>query len=291
MQPTHAELSERFESMSDEELQRRAGGGGLTELAQQVADEELRRRGMAVPAPVAAPAEQAAQAPTGAVEYVMVGRYFGSLEAQTLRGRLEAEGIPVLLGNANHAQAIELLSPVIGGIRLEVPVHHAAQARALLEEIHAGKLTLETVEGVEGVEGGEGAERALAESGEAVLSTDRKRLRELAVAGLVVAWGAFMVFVTALQVLAVSRTDPRFALANYWPDLFTVLYLAAGVLLAMRSRWSILLFAAHLVCTVGLGAFYYVEDLHSMGSVLYGGASTGLIIYYAIYLLGQGRLR
>src|SRR3954469_9387330 len=54
-------------------------------------------------------------------ELVTVTRVFNSLEAEMLRGCLQAEGIPATLGDAQTIQKDTLLTVAMGGIRGMVP--------------------------------------------------------------------------------------------------------------------------------------------------------------------------
>lgn len=276
MNPVRAELAEHFAGLSDAELEARASPGRLTELAQQVAEEELARRGLALPEPPAPPEPAPAE---GGTRYVLVDRFFNTMDAQTLRARLEAEGIPVLLGNINHTQAFNLLAPALGGVRLEVPERHAAQARTLIAEYNAGKLALDPEPDPEPPA-----------DPEAILSTDRRRLKEVVIAGIVLFFATFALMAGLVQMMDEYREDGAWSAGLLWPLALPVPYFAAAILLALRSKWSLPLFALHLVATFVL-YFAYAETLHALGTGFKTAAATGLILYYGIYQLGQGRLR
>jgi Putative prokaryotic signal transducing protein len=64
-------------------------------------------------------------------------------QAQVFRGRLEAEGIPIYLGDAHTNQTDPLLSPALGGFRIRVPVERAREAREIIAAIQAGKFALD----------------------------------------------------------------------------------------------------------------------------------------------------
>ena len=76
-------------------------------------------------------------------EFVTVTRVFNSLEAETLRGCLQAEGIPVMLGDAQTVQTDTLLTVALGGIRVMVPAPFAAAARLTIEAVERGALDID----------------------------------------------------------------------------------------------------------------------------------------------------
>lgn len=55
-------------------------------------------------------------------------------EAQVSRGMLESEGIPVCLAGEHHVGAMRPMSHALGGVRINVPVKHLAQAHAVLAQ-------------------------------------------------------------------------------------------------------------------------------------------------------------
>jgi hypothetical protein len=64
-------------------------------------------------------------------------------QAQAFKGRLEAEGIPIVLGDAHTNQTDPLLTPALGGFRIRVPAERAREAREILSAIQAGKFALD----------------------------------------------------------------------------------------------------------------------------------------------------
>ena len=76
-------------------------------------------------------------------ELVTVTRVFNSLEAEMLRGCLESEGIPVMLGDAQTVQTDTLLTVALGGIRVMVPAPFAEAARTTLQAVERGELEID----------------------------------------------------------------------------------------------------------------------------------------------------
>jgi putative signal transducing protein len=64
-------------------------------------------------------------------------------EAHVLRGRLEAAGIPIYVGDAHTNQTDPLLTPALGGFRIRVAAERAGEAKEILAAIQAGKFALD----------------------------------------------------------------------------------------------------------------------------------------------------
>jgi hypothetical protein len=76
-------------------------------------------------------------------DLVTVARLYNSLEAEMLRGCLQAEGIPATLGDAQTIQTDTLLTQALGGIRLMVPTSCEQAARATVAAFERGDLTID----------------------------------------------------------------------------------------------------------------------------------------------------
>lgn len=75
-------------------------------------------------------------------DLVTVTRVFNSLEAEMLRGCLEAEGVPVTLGDVQMVQTY-LVGVALGGIRIMVPAPFAAAARLTVDAFERGALAID----------------------------------------------------------------------------------------------------------------------------------------------------
>ena len=93
-----------------------------------------------LPFPAASGSDAEAEPPHG--ELVTITRVFNSLEAEMLRGCLEAEGIPVTLGDVQMVQTY-LVGIALGGIRIMVPAPFADAARLTVEAIERGALEID----------------------------------------------------------------------------------------------------------------------------------------------------
>jgi hypothetical protein len=76
-------------------------------------------------------------------DLVTVTRVFNSLEAEMLRGCLQAEGIPATLGDAQTIQTDTLLTLALGGIRVMVPATFADAARLTVDAFERGALEID----------------------------------------------------------------------------------------------------------------------------------------------------
>lgn len=65
-----------------------------------------------------------------------IAQFQYSTEAQIVKGRLEAEGIPVFLSDSFTIDTDPLVSNAIGGVKLKVYAKDALQAQYILESIN-----------------------------------------------------------------------------------------------------------------------------------------------------------
>ena len=65
--------------------------------------------------------------------YVTIGKYFDSVDAELARIKLEAAGIPVFLAD-DAVVGMKAILPSIGGVRLQVPAELEQQALEVLAE-------------------------------------------------------------------------------------------------------------------------------------------------------------
>jgi hypothetical protein len=68
-----------------------------------------------------------------------VEEVYGELQAEILRGLLEAQGIPVYLNQEGAGRAYGLNVGPLGGVQLMVPASLLETARQVLEDYYAGK--------------------------------------------------------------------------------------------------------------------------------------------------------
>ena len=70
----------------------------------------------------------------------VVDEVAGDLQAEILRGLLEAQGIQVWLSQEGAGKAIGLTIPILGGVQIMVPTHEVERARAALDAYYSGAL-------------------------------------------------------------------------------------------------------------------------------------------------------
>ena len=71
-------------------------------------------------------------------DWVVIGIVPGDLQAEILRGFLEAQGIPVLLSQEGAGRAIGLSVGPLGEVEILVPEQNQLEATRLLADYHAG---------------------------------------------------------------------------------------------------------------------------------------------------------
>ena len=134
-------LVEHFQLLSDEELLAQFQSGELTDLAKEVAALELGHRKIDFSEPMAEkPAQGDATFDSG--DLALVARYFTAAEAYMLQSRLEIEGVPAVVTDAQMAQ--NLLSLAIGGVRVLVPESYLPRAREIALAIERGDFALDS---------------------------------------------------------------------------------------------------------------------------------------------------
>ena len=72
-----------------------------------------------------------------------VAQYLVPIDAHLAQGCLVAAGIPAVVADANHAQAYELISAALGGVRVLVPMSFVQQAGEILQAMERGEFALD----------------------------------------------------------------------------------------------------------------------------------------------------
>jgi hypothetical protein len=98
-------------------------------------------------------------------EWVLVDTCAGQLQAEVVRGLLEAQGIQVWLNQAGAAHAYAVTVGSMGRVELLVPSADRVQAEHILDEYYSGSLDGMGLEGIEDIPPVEDSE--LADDGEA----------------------------------------------------------------------------------------------------------------------------
>jgi hypothetical protein len=156
MTVTRESLLERFRLFNDKELLDLFHSGGLIDLAKEVAAEELRQRGVEVAKP-ATEANTANEdtlgsednAPSGGGDLVLIARVFTPIEAHMLQSRLQAEGVPAVVADAQVVGVNPLLTMAVGGVRVLVQESDLERAREIVTAIERGDYALDGQEASE----------------------------------------------------------------------------------------------------------------------------------------------
>ena len=138
MDANRSGLIAHFRELSDEELMSRCGSRTLNDLAQSIAIEELRSRGLQLPDPPEIDPE-----PT---EYegdlVTVGRFLNTTDAHLTCECLKAAGVPAVVADAHLVQTNSLWAIAVGGARVQVPAARIAEAREVIAAYARGDFAL-----------------------------------------------------------------------------------------------------------------------------------------------------
>jgi len=84
-------------------------------------------------------------------EWVLVDTCAGQLQAEVVRGLLEAQGIQVWLNQAGAARAYAMTVGSMGRVEVLVPSSDRASAEYILEEYYSGNLTDMGLQGIDDV--------------------------------------------------------------------------------------------------------------------------------------------
>jgi len=76
----------------------------------------------------------------------VVDEIAGGIQAEILRGYLEAQGIPVWLSQEGAGRVYGLGIGVLGNVQILVPSSSYEKARALLDDYYAGKIETEELD-------------------------------------------------------------------------------------------------------------------------------------------------
>jgi len=140
MKVTRENLVKYFQLLNDEQLLADFRSGELTELAEEIAAEELRRRNIEASKISNEPAIPARPASFSG-DLALVARYFNPVDAHMLKNRLELEGVLAVVADDNMAQMV--LPTTVGGVRVLVPEAHLQRAREIAEAVERGDYALD----------------------------------------------------------------------------------------------------------------------------------------------------
>ena len=142
MTVTRESLLERFQLLNDDELRALFQSGDLSDLAREVAGAELQQRGIDLSKPVAEP-RATGEAELVGGDLVPVARFFTAMEALMLKSRLEVDGVPAIVADANIVQTNAFLTLAVGGVRVLVPEAYLDRAQEIVRAIERGDYALD----------------------------------------------------------------------------------------------------------------------------------------------------
>lgn len=137
MKISKEDLAARFEQLSDEALLKRHSSGELTEDAQAVIQDEIRRRGLN-PLPTATDSVDPTQPVSAGGDLVNIAGYLTLPEAQVMQALLDAESIPAFLADGYMAQSMFAPLGINSGARLMVHENNAMRAAEILRAFKNG---------------------------------------------------------------------------------------------------------------------------------------------------------
>ncbi|GAA5157489.1 DUF2007 domain-containing protein [Viridibacterium curvum] len=132
-------VRQNLHGMESDDILARLRAAQFSDQAAEVARDELRARGVPLPAePPSAEVDPSVEAE----DWVILENNLDATEAKVLFSLLESENIPALVDDFNTANAFGHLAITIQGVRVRVPQSQALAAREILQEFSKGKLTL-----------------------------------------------------------------------------------------------------------------------------------------------------
>jgi hypothetical protein len=137
------DLTQHFESLSDEELLQRLKSETLTPLAIEVASSILRSRGIdpeSLPGATGSSGESGVGSDGESPDLVTVAVEWDPLKANLLRALLESHGLFAYVWGEHLATANIFLSNAGGGSRVQVRSDQVSQARELISAFERGEL-------------------------------------------------------------------------------------------------------------------------------------------------------
>jgi hypothetical protein len=278
MKNEREDLVETYHDMSTEELLDHWESGTLTELAIQVAGEELAQRGVALPPVKSIEAEGDNKEPVEQIVFETIAKSYTPTEMHILRGRLEADGIPAIVVDDDVNQTNSILAAA-AGVHLQVPRQYAIEAKRIVAEVKSGELTFET--------------NILDESvPEPVPQEENPGTRspnwELVVIAAIFLFASFS-FVQTMWFAYNFNADIVWDIVAVLALGLPTLYFVGALLLVIRSKWATLCFAIHLPLSIG-PTFLLTPDEPLQVAQIIGWICTAGIIYFCIHLRRQGRM-
>jgi hypothetical protein len=141
MEATRQSLFDQFQLLNDGELLAEFRSGELTDLAKSIAGEELERRGIKVSEKIVEPRTED-QDTSEDEALVPIARLFTAEEAEMLKARLEIEGVPAIVADAQTVQMLGSTALAFGGVRVLVPESFVDRALEIFKSVENGDFAL-----------------------------------------------------------------------------------------------------------------------------------------------------
>jgi hypothetical protein len=283
MKTEREDILETYRAMSTEELLDHWESGTLTDLATQIAGEELTHRGVALP-PVEKIDEDAAPLPGDEAEFETIDRSFTPTEMHILRGRLQADGIPAFVVDGDINQTYSLIAVAVGGVRLQVAKQYAEEAKRIVNEVKSGQRDIGNEVPTEAPD--LAAEPATPNSLAPVVAP--APYWEFIVTAIIFGFAAFE-FAKTMWFAHTFSVDINWDLVAVFAVILPSLYFVGALLLVFRSKWATWCFATHLPLAFGSAFFLTLVEPFDVAE-LTGWVSTAAVIYFCVHLRRRGRL-
>lgn len=135
------ERMEQYRRLGEQQLLRLYRSGGLVETAREQVAAELRRR--LIEPPPLPEMERAVPPGEDAGPLTTIERLLDPVQAQLLQALLQSEGIPCFIADQQTVQTNPLWTMLVGGVRLQVPLRLAQQAREVIAALQQGRYALD----------------------------------------------------------------------------------------------------------------------------------------------------
>lgn len=154
MSVSHDNLVARFADLADDFLLERVRSGALTDDAREVAEQELRSRGIEFDKPAAPVSASGEASDDGQIDGTSIDtgangdltnlvRNLMPTEAHILQARLEAEDVYTVVADANLGQVNWALPAAAGGARVLVADRDMEKAKLVLAQLQRGDYRLD----------------------------------------------------------------------------------------------------------------------------------------------------
>lgn len=272
MKSERDDLLETYRDMTTEELLDHWESGTLTQLAMQIAREELIKRGVDLP-PVSPVDEDADIPPVEDAEFETVARSFTPTEMHILRGRLEADGIPAFVVDDNINETNSVLA-ANSGVRLQVASQYADDAKRIIAEVKSGELTLK--------------EDAPEQPPTSEVKQAPAPNWEILLSGLIFIFASFE-FVRTMWFAHTFNDNIEWDFVASLALTLPILFFIGALFLVFRVRWALLCFGAHLLLSIA-SVIFLTSGEQLQPAQITGWICTAAIIYFCIHLRRAGRL-